>query len=149
MLNILLPSILVLSAAIILVLFLLSAQPLLKRFSDKKIIWPPLRDIHLPKSLLWYYLITMLATYLLKPEESSFLFMVIGNLMVILQILILLQGYAVIFFFSHVKGWPKAAPVSILIVTLLLPIPLFQSLIRILGIMDLGFSLRKHIEKRR
>ncbi|WP_409303529.1 YybS family protein [Peribacillus sp. SCS-155] len=147
MIEVLLPSILVLTSAFMLFLFLLAAHPFVKRFSDKKIAWPRFKDIQLPKSLLWYYLITMLATYMLMPEKSSFLYMVIGNLLAILQVLMLLQGYSLIFFLSHIKKWPRGVPIAILVITLILPSPLFQSIIRILGIVDLGFPLRTHLEK--
>lgn len=147
MLNTLLPALLVLSSMLMAGLFFLASHPILKRFSEKKVSWPPLRELQLPKSLLWYYLITMITAFFLMPEENSFFYMVIANMLMILQLLMLLQGYSLLFFFSHIKGWAKAVPVTILIISLFLP--LFQSILRIVGIMDLGFPIRDNLLKKK
>ncbi|MDQ0220956.1 YybS family protein [Peribacillus cavernae] len=147
MLDTILPALLIVSSMVMVALFFLASHPILKRFSERKVSWSPLRELQLPKSLLWYYLITMITTYFLKPEENSFFFMAVANLLVILQLLMLLQGYSLLFFFSYIKGWAKPVPITILVISLFLP--LFQSIIRILGILDLGFSFRETLQKKK
>ncbi|RFU68072.1 YybS family protein [Bacillus sp. V59.32b] len=147
MFDTLLPTLLVTTSMVIVALVFVAARPILKRFSEKQLSWPPLRELQLPKSLLWYYLITMILMLFLNQEESGSLYMVLVNLYVILQLLMMLQGYSLLFFFSHLQGWVKAIPVTILVLSLVLP--LFQTFIRILGIIDLGFPLREILQKKK
>jgi uncharacterized protein YybS (DUF2232 family) len=147
MMKTVMPALLVISTMVIVGLFFLASHPILKRFSEKQVSWLPFRELQLPKSLLWYYLITMIATYFLKPEENSFLFIVIANLLLILQLLMLLQGFSFLFFFSYMKGWARVIPVTILVISF--AIPNFQSIIRIAGIIDMGFPLRESIQKKK
>ena len=147
MMNTLLPTLLVLTSAIIVIVFFLASQPFIKRFSTMKIEWPSFRELQLPKSLLWYYLLTMIMTLVVNPEETSFMYLVLANLMFILQILILLQGYSFVFYFAHVKKWPKVIPYLVLAGSIVLPI--VKSIVRILGIIDLGFPFRQSIAKKK
>lgn len=147
MMNTLLPTLLVLASVIIVLLFFLVSQPFIKRFSTMKIQWPLFRELQLPKSLLWYYLLTMVLTLVVNPEKTSFMYLALVNLMFILQILILLQGYSLVFYFAHVKKWPKIIPYLVLVGSFILPI--VQSIVRILGIIDLGFPFRQSIAKKK
>lgn len=147
MMNTLLPTLLVLVSAILVILFFLVSQPIIKRFSTMKIQWPSFRELQLPKSLLWYYLLTMVLTLVVNPEKTSFMYLALVNLMFILQILILIQGYSFVFYFAHVKKWSKIIPYLVLAGSLVLPI--VQSIVRILGIIDLGFPFRQSIAKKK
>ncbi|PLT33242.1 YybS family protein [Bacillus sp. V5-8f] len=146
MLNTLLPALLVTTAMVMAGLIFLASHPFIKRFSEKKVSWPPFRELQLPKSLLWYYLITMVAGFFLRPEDGSYFYMVIANLLLVLQLLMLIQGYSLLFFFSHIKGWAKVVPVLILVFSLLLPF--IQAFVRIAGIIDLGFPIRDVLRKK-
>lgn len=136
----LIPSVLVISSIIFVGLVFLACKPIINRVSDKKLIIAPIGDIQLPKSLLWYYLIIMIGSLFISSELGNFSYTVIANLLFILQFFILLQGYSFLFFLCHVKGWPKAVPVVITILTTFLALTPF---VRILGIIDLGFPLRE------
>lgn len=122
----------------------LVSLPIAKRFQIKIASWRPFRNLQLPKSILWIYLITLLSSMLFKPEEGSFLFLAIVNLAFILQWLMVLQGLALIYYYSETKKLPKAVPVMFTIGVLLLSQLLY--IVRILGIIDLGFDLRKRIK---
>ena len=50
--------------------------------------------------------------------------MAITNILFILQLFILLQGFSFLFYISHVKGWVKAIPIILVVVSLLNPIML-------------------------
>lgn len=147
MMNTLLPTLLVLASVIIVILFFLVSQPFIKRFSTMKIQWPLFRELQLPKSLLWYYLLTMVLTLVVNPEKTSFMYLALVNLMFILQIFILLQGYSLVFYFAHIKKWPKVIPYLVIVGSFILP--MVQSIVRILGIIDLGFPFRQSIAKKK
>ncbi|MGG4267760.1 YybS family protein [Peribacillus simplex] len=148
MINTLMPSLFVLISVIMVLLIFFAAHPIVKRFSDKTLKWPHFRDLRLPKSLLWYYLITMLLALFVHTDKNSFVYMAISNLFFILQFFILLQGYSLIFYIAHVKSWTKAIPVLIVVFSLLLPIPIIITAVRFLGIIDLGFPFRETIKKK-
>ncbi|MGE7186344.1 YybS family protein [Peribacillus sp. NPDC006672] len=144
----LLPSLFVLMSVMMVLVIFLAAHPIVKRFSHKTLKWPHFRDLRLPKSLLWYYLITMLLALFVNTDKNSFVYMAITNLFFILQFFILLQGYSLIFYIAHVKSWAKAIPVLIVVFSLLLPIPIIITAVRFLGIIDLGFPFRETIKKK-
>ncbi|MFD9626295.1 YybS family protein [Peribacillus muralis] len=143
----LMPSLFVLMSVLMVLVIFLAAHPILKRFSEKPLKWPHFRDLRLPKSLLWYYLITMFLALFVNTDKNGFVYMAITNLFFILQFFILLQGYSLIFYIAHVKSWAKAIPVIIVVVSLLLPLPIIKTVIRFLGIIDLGFPFRENVKK--
>lgn len=142
----LIPSILVMMSLSTAFIIQLIAFPIVKRFGVEVTKWNSFADLTFPKSILWYYLITIFATLMMNPEEGTFWYMALLNLSFILQMLMVIQGLSFVFFFSRLKGWPKAVPVIILILTVFMPI--FLYIIRILGIIDIGFDLRKRLDKR-
>ena len=139
----LLPSLFIISGLFVTGLIFLFNKPIINRFCRNKLIIGPVRNIQLPKSLLWYYLLTMVISLFVTVDADHFLFMAILNIMFCLQLFMLLQGISLIFYFSHVKKWHKAVPVTIVVLSFIMP--LLPPFIRILGIMDLGFNLRDKI----
>ncbi|WP_017756738.1 YybS family protein [Calidifontibacillus oryziterrae] len=106
--------------------------------------FPPIREWHFPKSMLWYYLIVMIL-YMIGVEQGTILFTIVINFLIVLEIIMTIQGFSFVFFYSHRNNYSSAIPVIILVVSLLLPFLL--SIIRILGIIDLGFDLRKRMKR--
>jgi len=123
----------------------LLAIPILKRLRFDLAPLKPFRDWKLPQSIVWYYLIVSILL-MVNIDKDTFFFIAVINLYFILQFFVLLQGYSFIFYYSYTKGWSKAVPISIMIGSFLIPILLY--LIRILGIIDLGFPLRGKIMKK-
>ncbi|HWI49913.1 MAG TPA: YybS family protein [Rummeliibacillus sp.] len=111
--------------------------PLLRRFGLEVPKFAPFRDLRLPRATLWYYLAVLAMTLFVKPDEGTFIYLVILNLSFILSILFMLQGISLIHFYVYQQGWPKWA----LIVGTILAIPL-SSFVTLLGIADLGFNIR-------
>jgi uncharacterized protein YybS (DUF2232 family) len=124
----------------------LIAAPVLKRLRNPVQPWQPFRDIQFPKSVLWYYVLFLIITMFYKAEEGTYLYIALLNLNFLLQWIMAAQGFSFIAFWSHSKGYPKAFPIILFVVSLLMPI-LF-SLVSFLGIIDLGFRLRNRLEKR-
>ncbi len=116
---------------------------IVKRLKIQVSPFPPFRELVLPKSLLWYYLIVLVLS-LMQPEEGSTLFMAVLNLSFILMLLMTVQGLSFIFFFCHMKKISKVVPITILILSFLIP-PLVY-IIRMIGIVDIGFQLRERIQ---
>ncbi|WP_169864720.1 YybS family protein [Sutcliffiella halmapala] len=118
----------------------------LKRLKIEVNAFPPFRELVLPKSLLWYYLIVLLLSLSL-PEEGTTLYLAIVNLSFILMLLMTIQGLSFLFFICYEKKIPKAIPIMVLIFSFLLS-PLLY-IIRMIGIIDIGFNLRKRINSKK
>lgn len=143
----LVPSMFVMASFLLIFVVQLASFPFLKRFGITVPNWGPFRELTLPKSILWYYLLTMLAAMIMRPEEGTYWFWVIANLSFILQMLMVLQGVSFVFYITHVKGYPKAVPIVVIVLVFLLPFVLY--IVRILGIIDLGFDLRKRLGEKK
>jgi len=100
-----------------------------------------------PKSIIWYYLAVLVLSLFVETDASSFLYQAVTNLSYILQLVFTVQGAAFLFFFFHARKVSKAVPAVLTILCLLNP--LFLLILRIVGIMDLGFDLRSKIRPQR
>lgn len=129
--------------AVFLITFIVMATnlPILKRLGIEVPKFAPFRDMRLPKSILWYYLIILIINFAMQPEVGSTLHMVTLNVSMILWILLALQGVAFVHFFMNAKKLPKA----LAWIATILAIP-FYSLFVLLGIVDLGFNIRSFVE---
>lgn len=141
----LIPSLLVLVSLLHAFITQWVSQKMMNRLERKSFHFPPFREFKLPVSVIWYYLAGLLLIWL-NPEVSSLLNQIGLNLYYLLGMLLVLQGFSFIFYLSHEKKWPKAVPVLVVILSLFLSF-MFLYIIRILGIIDLGFSLRDRIQK--
>ncbi|MFO1442270.1 YybS family protein [Bacillus sp. Bva_UNVM-123] len=138
------PSLFVTTALMIVLLIEVISFPIVKRFGITIASWQPFRELSLPKSILWYYLFTIFATFIFKPAEGSYWFMALVNIGFLIQLFMVVQGLSFIFYLCYKKGISKAVPI---LATILIFIwPLFLSIVRILGIIDLGFELKKRLE---
>ncbi|KOP71601.1 YybS family protein [Cytobacillus solani] len=146
MIETLTPSLFVMTSIVAVLLIESVSLPIVKRFGVIPQERPPLRELTLPKSILWYYLVIMLASLILKPEEGDYWYLALANLSFILQLCMVIQGLAFLFYICHMKGISKAVPIIAAVFTFFPPILL--PIVRILGIIDLGFELRKRLENK-
>ncbi|WP_404450716.1 YybS family protein [Virgibacillus necropolis] len=117
----------------------------INRLEKKKFAFPPFRDLRFPVSLVWIYFFAVILT-MFEYDPSSAFYHAINNVLVLAGLLMTLQGFSFIFFYAHQKNKSKAFPIICVIVTLLFSFILLY-LVRILGIIDIGFRLRDRISK--
>jgi uncharacterized protein YybS (DUF2232 family) len=146
MIETLTPSLFVMTAIVAVLLIELVSFPIVKRFGVTIQQRTPLKELTLPKSILWYYLVIMLASFILRPEEGDYWYLALINLSFILQLCMVIQGIAFLFYICDMKGIHKAVPIIATVFTFFPPILL--PIVRILGIIDLGFELRKRFESK-
>lgn len=137
------PSILVMVSVCLSWTTVIISGSVLRKLKHDVIPWPRFKDIQLPKSIVWYYVIFILLSTFIKVEPTSYLHMVFSNLYVIFALLLVLQGLTFIAFLAHSKGFTKGVPIISFIVCMF--IPMLFPLVTILGIIDLGISLRSKI----
>lgn len=146
MIETLAPSILIMTSILSVYFIQLICFPIAKRFGLNVQQWGDFKDLSLPRSLLWYYLLALAANILFHPQEGTYLYTALMNLVYILELFMVLQGLSFLFYIFHRKSVSKGIRVIVTIVAIVIPI--FLYIIRILGIIDLGFDLRKRVEKK-
>jgi uncharacterized protein YybS (DUF2232 family) len=137
------PTALVIASCLFALITQVVTNAVLKRFKYEVPNWVPFREWTLPKSFIWYYLGTILLM-MTKPEVGSGLYIAVWNLFFILEFTLFIQGISFIFFYFWKKGKSRAIPILITIFSILIPILLYA--VRFLGIIDLGFNLRKRMK---
>lgn len=120
-------------------------QPLIKRFVKDMPSLKKFKDMRLPKSMVWYYLLTLLLM-LIQTEKGSFLWLVQSSAFQILFILVLIQGFSFLFYYCHEKNISKAVPIFAVVLTVFFP-PI-GVIVRIIGIADIGFDLRGKVKNK-
>ncbi|WP_053217739.1 YybS family protein [Virgibacillus senegalensis] len=105
--------------------------------------FPPFRQFRLPVGLVWIYFAALIVTWASGDPDSIWHIGAV-NVTNLAGLLVALQGLSFLFFYVHHKGISVAVPIIAIVLTVLFPfIGLY--LLRILGIIDLGFSLRNRI----
>lgn len=138
-----LPAFFIIMAVVLAFITIFISSLVLKRLKVEQPEWKPFRNWSFPKSIIWYYLATILV-FFTNPEEGSALYIVTMNLYLVLEIVLVIQGLAFIYFYFWKKGKGKTFPVLITISLFIIPLGFY--LVRILGIIDLGFDLRNRIK---
>ncbi|ASB91534.1 DUF2232 domain-containing protein [Bacillus sonorensis] len=137
------PTVIVIFSGIVAFLNHLIAKPILRRFALQVPPLKPFRELKLPQGTIWLYLLTILLS-LAPAEEGSAFYSFILNASTMMGLIIAIQGFSFIFYFCYAKKLPTVLPVLFLIFGLLTPL---LYLVRILGIIDIGFNLREKIKK--
>nr|WP_239587560.1 YybS family protein [Bacillus pakistanensis] len=143
MIGILTPSFFLMMAFINAFIIIWVNFPILRRLGVETPKFKPFREWQLPKSFLWYYLIILILSIVLQPEKGDYSFWALQNISYVLQVLMVIQGLSFIYYFAYIKKWTK----GLLVLITILSLPLL-SIVRILGIIDLGFNLRQRLQRK-
>ncbi|GAA0437144.1 YybS family protein [Lentibacillus halophilus] len=111
------------------------------KWQNHALQFPPFRMFRLPLSLIWVYFVALMLSFL---DLSGMTAQAVHNVMMLAGLLIALQGLSFIFYYTYVKRITKALPVMSVLLTIFLPF-IFLFLVRLLGIIDIGFALRDRI----
>lgn len=120
-----------------------AAYKVINRLYQKRLGFPPFRTLRFPVALIWIYFLSLIVTFF-DLDSSSTLYLAVNNIMWLTGILMTLQGFSFIFFYAHQKNISKALPISSVVLSLFFPFILLY-LVRLLGIIDIGFGLRDRI----
>lgn len=119
----------------------------INRLERKNYRFPAFDQLKLPTAILWYYFIALILNYIVSAEDGV-LYLAVINVFVLTGFLLVIQGFSFIFYYAKKKKWSMAIPIVIVVFSLLFP-QLLLYLVRILGIIDLGFSLRERIQEKK
>jgi uncharacterized protein YybS (DUF2232 family) len=118
---------------------------IINRIDKKAYRFPPFRELKLPASIIWLYLIVIIASFF-DLDPNGMMFIAVQNALIVLEMVLVIQGFSFIFYFAHHKKWSRAVPIISIVLTFLFPIFLLY-FVRILGIIDIGLNLRDRLEK--
>lgn len=109
----------------------------------------PAKEWMLPRSFVWYYLIALVLSFIFTGTEDTMIDMVLLNVMPILMLAFTVQAFAFFFFIADTRGWPKAAPIGIVVILALLALvsPFVMQLLTLLGLFDVAFPIRSRMKK--
>lgn len=135
------------SMAIISILMAFVAQwlsyKIMNRLEQRKLYFPKFTSFNLPISVVWVYFLFLILSFFIQDDGDS-LYIVVMNIVLLLMMLLAIQGFSFIFFYADYKKMSKAIPIIILVITLLIP-GILLLIVRILGIVDLGYGLKRRI----
>ncbi|QKY70814.1 YybS family protein [Lentibacillus sp. CBA3610] len=143
MLTDLLPAWLAIVALILAFISQWISYKVLNRLENRQLYFPPFRTLRLPVSLIWIYFFALIMS-LFNLDPSGMVFIAVNNVLMLTGILMALQGFSFIFYYAHAKQMSKALPIASIVLTVFVPF-IFLFLVRLLGIIDIGFSLRDRI----
>ncbi|WP_027408126.1 YybS family protein [Anoxybacteroides tepidamans] len=138
------PTMFVLSALAAAYLTILASSPILKRLNMATGAWPPFRHLTLPKPFLWCYMLVLIVMFF-PLEKGTFAFIIVVNFYLLLQFLFLIQGFSFLYYVAAQKRIAKAFVVIGTLFCFLFWFFTFR-VIALLGIIDVGFELRKRIQ---
>ncbi|TFJ91990.1 YybS family protein [Lentibacillus salicampi] len=115
----------------------------INRIDRQQLSFPPFRMLRFPVSLIWVYFFALIMTFF-DLDPDGMLFLAVHNILMLTGILMTLQGFSFIFYYAYAKQMSKALPVASVLLTIFIPF-IFFYLVRLLGIIDLGFSLRDRL----
>lgn len=118
----------------------------INRVHKENFRFPRFHTLRFPAVVIWIYLIVLIITLFQSGEPGTFM-AATENIVVVLGALLLIQGFSFLFYLSHEKKIPRPIPVLAIVLTVIFPF-FFLFIIRLLGIADIGFDMRKLISDR-
>ena len=139
----LLPVWLVVTALILALVSQWISYKIINRVDHQQFRFPPFHQLKFPILVFWIYFIAFFMV-LIDMDQDGMLFIAVQNIHMLAGILLIIQGFSFIFYYSHHKHQSKTLPIMSIILAVIVA-PLVLPLIRIIGIIDMASSLRKRI----
>ncbi|HEY8341960.1 MAG TPA: YybS family protein [Calditerricola sp.] len=136
----LLPSMLLMSAATVALVNQWAAGHVLRRMGVSVRRLAPLKDWRLPRSLLYYYLASIVLLLVPGVRDVTWLANVAWNGQALLSVLFVVQGLSLVFFLADARGWSPWVGRAVVILLFLFP-HLFL-ILSLAGIVDLATRVR-------
>lgn len=115
----------------------------INRMDQQTLKFPPFRQLNLPTPLIWIYFFAIIVM-LFEANIDSTLYISSYNVFLIAGFFMALQGFSFIFFYAHHKWKSNVLPITSVVLSLLFPFFILY-FIRIIGIIDIGFSLKERV----
>ncbi|CCQ96454.1 conserved membrane hypothetical protein [[Clostridium] ultunense Esp] len=112
---------------------------LFRRLGGETAPFPPFSELRFPRSILYYFLASLLLLLIPNLQEMGWLHLATVNIFTVLYLLITLEGLFFLFYYAKEKKLGRWLPVAGFVMLFLPPL---DTILRVIGILDLGFPLR-------
>ncbi|MCP8617225.1 YybS family protein [Salirhabdus salicampi] len=119
---------------------------ILNRIDNQSYAFPPFREFQIPVPVFWYYMIALVLMWI-YPESGNYINQAAVNVYIFTGMFLALHGLSFIFYYVHYKKWSKTVPIITIVGVVLFPLLVLYP-IRILGIIDIAFNLRKRLSEK-
>lgn len=118
---------------------------LYKRLGHHPRPFPALSELRFPRSVLYYYVILLVLTFIPAISTIDWLRVTLLNVFPIFDMILVIQGILFAFFIAKARNMGKALPVISIV---LLFIPPFAYILKIIGVVDIALPLREKFTSR-
>lgn len=140
----LLPAILLIGSFIFALILQWISYKLVNKIHQEPFRFPPFYRLQLPKATIWLFLLVMVID-LIDFGPDALITIVLMNVLLVFGLLFSIQGLSFMFYYLQYKKQSKVLGIVLLVIGLvILPVGLYVT--RILGIIDIGFMLRKRLK---
>lgn len=117
------------------------ARPILRRLGEETPGLQPAREWMLPRIVVFYYMVVLIADLLTPSQGDSFMTVALLNLIPLMQLVFSIQAMGFFFYIAHERRWQRVVPVMLSVLVFMFP-PL-----SLIGVLDAGFPIRKAFKK--
>ncbi|ERI04849.1 hypothetical protein HMPREF0083_05927 [Aneurinibacillus aneurinilyticus ATCC 12856] len=114
-------------------------RKVLQRMGTQIQALPALHNLRFPRSILYYYLIVLFLFMIPELHTYRFLYTVVLNVMIVLQLLFAVQALGFVAYWIHKRNVSKGL---LILAVILFLIPPFTYILLLIGVLDVGFNLR-------
>lgn len=140
----LLPAILLVGSLIFALILQFLSYKMINMLDHQKYRFPSFYRFQLPKATIWLFLMVIILD-LIDFGPDAFMTIVLMNVLLVFGLLFSLQGLSFMFYYLNYKKQSKVLGIVLMVIGLvILPVGLYVT--RILGIIDIGFMLRKRLK---
>lgn len=140
----LLPALLLLGSFIFALILQWISQKVINKVYKETLRFPPFYRLQLPKMTIWLFILVMFLGFI-DFGPNSLVTIILLNITLVFWFLFSMQGLSFMFYYLQHKKQSKTLGIVLLVIGLvILPVGLYVT--RILGIIDIGFMLRKRLK---
>lgn len=118
---------------------------LYKRLGHQPRPFPPLEQLRFPRSILYYYVVLLILMFIPAFSTIDWLNATLLNVFPIFDYALIIQGILFAFFIAKARNLGKALPIISIV---LLFIPPFAYILKIIGIVDIALPIREKFTSR-
>lgn len=148
LLVMLLPALIIIAAILTTMINHIVGIRVLRRLGTNVPTLPPFKDWKLPRILLFYYLISLILSFIPGLSSIQAIQTIVMNSVYLLGALFMVQGVSFVAYYSWAKGLGKTPIVFVIIGMFLLAGFGFPYFVSLLGMIDLGFDIRAKINRK-
>ncbi|TCS80794.1 DUF2232 domain-containing protein [Tepidibacillus fermentans] len=140
-----LPSMLIFASLFIVFIVHFISRFVFKALRIEIVTFPPLKNWTLPRSIFYYYVFAAILMAIPSVMDIYEMKLILLNLYPILRFLLIIQGISFALFYMSRKKWNAILKFAAIIGLVLFQVSAILPILDLLGLLDLGFNVRKKL----